>query len=229
VDTWQILLVVGVVVVGGIAMLNRRAHRMRKGNLDAQLAQHGWSRVAEDSTLCDRWHGPPFGQGTDRRATNVISGGYRGRAVLAFDYAFSGRFQEGTVRETYAVYAVDLPARLPDLALAPEGIRGRMRTAMGRGDVRVGDDAFDRTFRIDCADPNHAAAILHPEVRRKVLEAGKRSYRFENGALLTWELGSIDAYALDPKRLERQFDLLVSLVDAVPDQVWRGYGGRAQT
>src|SRR5215467_1948625 len=106
-QSWQVvLIVVGVVVVGGVAVLSRRANRLRAGNIEAQLSRHGWSRRQEDPALTTRWHGAPFGQGRDHQASNVISGGYRGHRVLAFDYSFLTRFQEGESRETYAVYAV---------------------------------------------------------------------------------------------------------------------------
>jgi len=226
-ETWQlVLVVVGVVVVGGIAVLARRAQGMRHDNVEAQVTRHGWSRVAEAPDLVDRWRGAPFGKGSARSASNVISGSYRGRPILAFDYAYDDRFQEGTVREVHSVYAVTLPAPLPDLELTREGVGGLVRSALGMGDLRVGDEEFDRSFRIASADPDFASAVLHPDFRRRLDEASNRCYRFENGALLSWETGPLDAYALDPKRLEGQFDLLVGLVELVPAHVWQTYGQR---
>jgi hypothetical protein len=221
VQWWQVVLVVGVVLVGGFVLSGaRKAARMRRSNIEALLSKHGWSRVPEDPTLVDRWRGEPFGQGANPRATNVISGTYRGHGVLAFDYSYERRSPSGgVVRDVYAIFAVRLPRALPHVELTPEGLADRGRRLIGRGDVTVGDEEFDQAFRIRCDDARGAAALLQPELRRRLLEAGKRSYRFTGDTLLTWEFGPVDKYALNATWVEQAFDVLVGLGEAVPPDV----------
>lgn len=220
---WQLVLVI--VFVGGIALLTRRANRLRQSNIEALVSKHRLNRAPEDSTLVERWHGEPFGHGTNRRATNVISGAYHGHAVLAFDYSYDRRSPSGgVVRDVYSVFAVQLPRALPHVELTPEGLADRARRLIGRDDVAVGDEEFDKAFRIRCADARDAAALLQPELRRRLLRAGKRSYRFTGDTLLTWEFGPVDQYALNATRVEQVFDVLVSLVEAVPPDAYRASG-----
>lgn len=194
---------------------------MRRRNVEALLSKHGWSRVPEDPTLVDRWRGAPFGQGTNPRATNVISGAYRGHAVLAFDYSYERRHPAGgTVRDVYAVFVVRLPRAVPSLELTPQGLADRGQRLLGQADVTVGDEEFDRAFRIRCHDAG-AAALLRPELRRRLLQGGRRPYRFVGDAVLTWELGPIDKYALNATWIEQVFDVLVDLAGSLPPDVDR--------
>lgn len=154
--------------------------------------------MPEDPTLVDRWRGEPFGQGANPRATNVISGAYRGHRVLAFDYSYERRAPSGgVVRDVYAVFAVRLPRALPHVELTPEELVDRGRRLLQHADVTVGDEVFDKAFRVRCDDARAAAALLQPELRRRLREAGTRSYRFTGDTLVTWELGPVDKYALN--------------------------------
>ena len=58
----------------------------------SELAQFaasvGWQYIARDDQLAFQWQRPPFNQGYDHRANDVLRGTFVGRQVVAFDYSY---------------------------------------------------------------------------------------------------------------------------------------------
>ena len=85
----EVLVVPGLVLLAGggayVAHVLERGHRRAY----AALARaQGWAYAPEDGRLAHAFGGQPFGQGQRRRATDVLTGAFRGRAVAAFTYSF---------------------------------------------------------------------------------------------------------------------------------------------
>ncbi len=225
-ETWQIVVpAVGAVLVPALVMLQRRANRMKEASVGAVLTAQGWTRTDGDPSLVQRWGGEPFGEGEHQRVSNVFHGNQRGHQFVAFDYRYlmwSGRMHR---EHLFAVFAVDLPAALPDLQLSPEGLGDRLRAAAGQPDLSTGDVEFDERYHVACPDSRYARQVLTPELRRRLVDApGRRSFRIEGRTLLMWEFGTLETYLFDAHRLVALVDLVARLVDALPEDVLRTYG-----
>ncbi len=64
---------------------------------------------------------------------------------------------------TCAVVQVD--GRLPSVVIGREGFWSRVARAIGLDDVEVGDEGFDRVFKVRAPDPGSARDLLQPDLR----------------------------------------------------------------
>lgn len=189
---WQIaLIVLGAALAVLIAFGMWKDSGARRKNTADELARHGWTRTESDPSLLTRWPGEPFNLGREYQATNVITGDYRGRAVVAFDLTFVARFgnQEHAIHQ-YSVYAISTgrPAGEPLEAQAKQLAALTTDQDLGKRLTAIGEK--NRTFRL------------------------------VNGDLLTWDLTPLEAFAAQPGHLESRFALLVDVSERIPPDTW---------
>ena len=205
----------------------RRARR-RHAAITGSAAAAGWTYTPRDRRLARRWPGPPFGRGTNRRCTNVLTGRLDGAPAVAFDYSYDTHATDpfgvvSTTRRAYVVCAVALPAPLPSLAVVP---RGRLSGAdrLLRAPVEVESEAFNRRFRIRCADPRLASTVLVPRTVEMLLHCPTLAWRVVGATLLCWEPGRLEVEEL-PDRLAT----LAAIRSGIPGFAWddaEGAGAR---
>jgi len=82
-----------ILAIIGAAVYGRFAAKTRRGAIRSVAATMGFSYVAEDPAVLDRFAalGAPFDLGFDRRATNVLVGSWDGRPAIAWDYSYKTR------------------------------------------------------------------------------------------------------------------------------------------
>jgi hypothetical protein len=100
--------------------------------------------------------------------------------------------------------------------------RSARRELAGRGggqlampEFVVGDPSFDRRYHVYAANLQLAADLLGPQVLRLIGSWPDFTWRIEGTRLVTWGPGS-----LKPHWIETNLNMLVSLVEAVPEHVW---------
>jgi hypothetical protein len=82
-----------------------------------------------------------------------------------------------TRRRREGLHGIDLvledqdPSLWPELTLRRETVGDKVRAAFGAGDLRTGDDAFDRAFRVEAKDAGWALRVLDPPARAALLAA----------------------------------------------------------
>lgn len=215
-------LLAAALVVGGIY-----AERRRQAALRAWAAATGWTFHGADATLVGRWHGTPFGVGSARKATEVLSGPVGGRHAVSFKYQYTTGSGKNRTRHTRHVVAVFLPRLLPVLELTPDGVGAKIVKAFGGQDIRFESEAFNRTWRVTSEDPRFAHDVINPRTmeRLMLLDVAGTCIRFAGDAVLTWSTGRPAVEQIIPRAA-----ILDGLVDAIPAYVWedRGYyaGGR---
>ncbi len=217
------LLLVGIVALGAVVgLVGRARHRSRASELQAWAASHGWGYVERDAALGERFLGEPFGRGYARTGVHVLTGEHRGHRVLAFEYRFrepSGTLGQSrrTIGYRYPAVAVPTPAPRPVLQVGREHPGTRILSAIGLDDWQLGDEAFDRAFRVRMADAAFARDVLHPLMVQWLLADGRSlPFRFERADLVCWQRGG-----LRPERALGMADYLVDVLDRVPQGGWR--------
>ena len=167
------------------------AEKARRDRLAGFASGIGWAYTARDDAIPDRWPGGLFGQGHGRRATNVMTGTFDGRELVAFDYAFRTterpqyqgdvRVLRQVTRRVYVV-AVRLDRPYPEIEVLIRTGRPEARPESDDGPWSDEQD-FDRRFVVQSADAT-ADAVLVPEFRRALLRSPALGWRVTAGTLL---------------------------------------------
>jgi hypothetical protein len=180
----------------------------------------GWAWVARDDGWAQRFTGSPFGEGDDRKACNVLTGAFRNRPMVAFDYSYETHSTDSeghttTQTHRFAICALAMPAPLPTFELVPEGLLGRVGTMLGMQDIELESEDFNRRFRVRCEDPKLAYDVLPPRTMEALLRRPALHLRLSGTDALCWESG-----AHSPSELLARLDTLSTLLDGVPNYVW---------
>ena len=221
-------LVIVLIVVGIIQAKKRReAFGLLAG-------QRGWTYVERDDQWVDVFDGAPFGQGHNRKATNVLSGQYDGRPFIAFDYVYytteTSTDSEGhtTTHEeshNFGIVGLDLVAELgdhpfPSLCVSPEGVFGRIIGRLTNRDIELESEDFNRAFTVTCPNRKFASDVLHPRMMEFLLAHPDSAFRFDRSWVLSVEAGQADLQQVVPR-----LSVIDAVLDNVPEFVWREVRG----
>src|SRR6185436_5032183 len=96
-------------------------------------------------------------QGSNRYAYNILSGNYRGHAVLAFDYHYETHSTDSkgnrrTDHHRFSFFILPLERTFPELTIAPEGIFSKFAQALGYDDIDFESHEFSRKFCVRSID-----------------------------------------------------------------------------
>lgn len=208
-----------------LAVVAYKRNQARLQAIQSLCLSMSWQfRASDPFNLPDRWPGTPFDVGHDRRAKNVVTGEVKGRPMVAFDYTYKteSRDSEGrtsTTTHAYAVYALGMPCALPELQLAPEGVFGRLGTALGMQDIELESEDFNRKYRVRCPVPKVATDVLTPRTMELLLHVPTMRLRFAGSDVLCWEGGCVNA-----AEIVNRTTVMANILDGVPAFVWKDYG-----
>ena len=198
-------------------------HQRREQAAQAWAASVGWTYLGADPALATRWSGAPFGEGTRRWTTEVVTGPFRGRPAVSFGYRYTSPTpgESGESTTTFHVLATRMPVALPTVELTPDGAGARIAKSLGGEDHDTESDAFNRTWRVEAADPRFAHAVVHPRLMERLMwpDARGMHLRIEGADILSRRPGMPDM-STATSRLE----VLAAVVDAIPPFVWQEHG-----
>jgi len=206
---------VTVLLSAGIA-----ANVRRRRALAAMAAVNRWELAKNDRQLPGTFGGRPFTAGHGRVARIVLRGEHNGHAILVIDYEYKTAGSDGDDTHRYwAACVVDLPAPLPALEVVARSTRRSLQTGAGilagAPEFIRGDPAFDQRYQVTATNYQLAADLLDPKVLRLIAGWPDFSWRIEGNRLLTWGKGTVK-----PHWVQTSLNMLVALVDTIPDQVW---------
>lgn len=150
----------------------------RRGRIRA-LAQRlglGWE---VDDTLGGEIEAIPFAlfrRASIVRASDVLVRGAAGARTLLCRLDL--RASSSSASDPWVAAIVQLPRQLPAVVIEREGFMDRLGHTLGQHDVEVGDEEFDRRFRLggDAAD---VRSIVGPALRQRLLEDLPHDGHFE--------------------------------------------------
>ena len=109
---------------------------------------------------------------------------------------------------------VELPRPLPSLIVGREGFWSRIARAIGIDDVEIGDETFDRFFKVKSQDPPAARALLQQDLRFWLLSLDPR-WSFETaGNYVLAFAGRLPLYQLSFAE-----QAVIGFVNRLPDDV----------
>lgn len=241
-----------VIVIGGVLLIavpivwflvwNRRGYDRTQADVMARLeheaGRRGWRYELRNDAYChfyndadlrmrssvvDQLFSPrdPFDLPPKAvEAHQIVSGVHRGHPFLAA--LFKVRYS-GPGGQELAVWVRTPSAGPPLQALKRVRLESRVNQAIGRGDLRVGDRAFDDLYEVSTGDLDFAHAVLVPEVTRFLTTDPRQFWGF---TVIGGNLDVVDRVVehRDPARLVAALDLRCDLLELIPREAW-GKGG----
>jgi len=215
-----VLLALSFFVVPALGVVAFILQRRRVRTLAAWAALNGWEYRASAPQLTECWQGRPFGVGTSRRATEVLSGTWQGRPATSFLYRYTEKSGDNRQTHSFHVLTLTLPAFLPTLELTPEGLGTRLAKVIGGQDLQFESEDFNQAWRVTSRMPRFASDVVHPRLMERLLRPGSRTnLRIEGTEILTWSAGTTD---LD--LIASRLGLLDAVVRSIPRFVWLEHG-----
>ena len=148
-----VLVVLGLVVTLGLFVAGFWVQKKRHERFRAWALRNGWTYAQSERALVDISRGQPFGQGSSRRAIEVLRGTYDSRSALSFTYQWTtGSGKNRTTHHAHVV-GLALPTFLPTVEVTPEGIGARLAKLVGAQDVQFESEAFNRAYRVAATGP----------------------------------------------------------------------------
>lgn len=174
----------------------------------------GWRRVDDPRALARRFDIFPFGAGLGGTVVNALEGPHRFHDCATFTYAVGQ-----PAPQFYQVTLVELGVKVPGFQLLPEDFLAGLSKLVGGQDIKVGDAAFDKRWRIIATDPEYVREVFSPELRARLddRELHGMPLAISDGAILTWQAG-----AQGIRRISRKLDVLIGVAEAVPDWAIKG-------
>lgn len=219
-----VFVVLGLAIVCTLVYFKWRSEQKRRSLLVEWAAANQWTFAARDDSWCGRWQGDPFGNGSNRRARNVLTGQWKGHPFASFDYSYethtsNGQGGQQTETHYYAVSCVTLPTYLPRLQVTPENLLSRLGNALGLSDIELESEDFNRAFRVHANDPKFASDVLTARTMQMLLTRPRFSWRIEGSDILCWNQGE-----QHPAEVTARVATMLDVVAGIPSFVWHDNG-----
>ena len=205
-----------VAVAGAIAARKRREAMVA---LAGRLGLH--FSPAKDRGIATRYKFlDKLRSGSNRYAFNVLSGTYRERDVMAFDYHYEthstdskGRRQ--THHHYFSFFILHLPASFPELVIGREGFFSKIAQAFGYDDIDFESHEFSRKFCVRSPNKKFAYDICNARMMEYLLANDDLSIEIENDSLAIFF-----GRRLSPEQIEPNLNRLVELRSLMPSYLF---------
>ena len=144
--------------------------------------------AGENRAIADRFSFlKELAQGSNRYATNVLSGNYQQNEILAFDYHYETYTHDknGTHTEHhwFSFFILMLPACFPELTIRREGFFTKIAEVFGYGDINFESAEFSKAFNVRSPDKKFAYDVCNAQMMEYLLAHRYLSIEIENTAL----------------------------------------------
>lgn len=175
---------IGVMVIGCIYSII--AARKRREGLFALAQRLNLNFDAgQDFGIADRFSFlKQLAQGSNRYATNVLSGNYQQNEILAFDYHYETYSESKNGRQThhhwFSFFILTLPASFPDLTIRRENFFLKVAEVFGYQDIKFESAEFSKTFCVRSPDKKFAYDVCNAKMMEYLLANRDLSIEIEN-------------------------------------------------
>lgn len=158
--------------------------------------------------------------GSNRYASNRLSGSHRGHSVEVFDYHYEtystdSKGRRSTQHHHFAYFVLHLPRRFPELTITREGVLSKLAQAFGYDDIDFESAEFSRKYCVRSKDKKLAYDICHARMMDYLLLNDDLNLELDEHCLATFHSGHLDA-----ARAVRDLDRLVEIRNLIPGYVW---------
>ncbi|MHB1157617.1 MAG: hypothetical protein ACYC26_12375 [Phycisphaerales bacterium] len=155
----------------------------------------------------------------DRYAYNLITGHFRGRDLIAFDYHYETTSTDSKGRRSTTSHHFSGVIIRPDIPLKPLHIRAehlfdKLAGFFGYEDINFESAEFSRKFHVAGPDRKWAYDVLHARTMEFLLSRSRHDIQFDVNHIMIWS-GSI--WELDD--MTEAIDTVCGVLDALPPYV----------
>jgi hypothetical protein len=208
VDVWPVLIAVVfalfVVLVVVMMVVSVRRERRRREALRQWATQHGWTYTERPATEWGRRL-----PGRSRRGVSLaLSGVVNGYPVSVADYSYTETSTSTTGTDStrsssttyhFVVVVVRLPRPGPTIEVRQRHGLGKLgRRIFGDPATALGNEAFDRAFRIITKDPATARQMVGPLLAGEHVAGRVPPWSLHGAELLTYQRGRLSEPAHIP-------------------------------
>jgi hypothetical protein len=200
---------------------NRQAKK-RQAYTRAFAHSRGWVYHDQVNGLVHRWSGTPFGSGSGRRATEVLTGDFHGMQAISFRYQYTVSNGKSSSTYHFHVAALHLPVALPWLRLSPEGFGSSVSKFFGGQDIQFESQDFNDAWRVQASPPpQYVYDFIHPRMMERLMapDARRQAISVEGADIYVFTTGQRRLETIDP-----QLNLLYGIVDLIPRHLWQKAG-----
>lgn len=176
--------------------------------------------AAKDRALADQYGFlNKLARGSNRYASNVISGEYEGHKVLAFDYHYethstNSKGQRQTQHHHFSVFILTLPVLFPEITITREGFLSKIAQAFGYDDIDFESHEFSKKFCVRSKDKKFAYDICHTRMMQYLLKNDDLNIEIDG-----LSLAFLFDRTLKPERIHPNLVRLVLARQLIPDYV----------
>lgn len=215
-----IFFVIATIVVA-IAIASFLAERKRQAALALAASGLGLSfRPERDYELAKQFQWlDALAQGSNRFASNVMSGSWQSHDALIFDYHYQITTHNGKTTQTshhhLAVFALTLPQAFPEVRILPEDFGSKIAQALGWEDIDFESAEFSKKFVVRSPERKLAYDICNPRMMEFLLGHTDLRIEIEGPMLATWSAGR-----LRPEAIEYSLGRIASIRRLMPNYLF---------
>jgi hypothetical protein len=143
-------------------------------------------------------------EGSNRYATNVLSGNYRQNEILAFDYHYTTGSGKNRQDHNLSFFILVMPGgQFPQITIRPEGFFDRVAETLGFQDIKFESAEFSKAFCVRSPDKKFAYDVCNAKMMEYLLANRDLSVEIENQviALVFNARISVEQFEKDLQRL----------------------------
>lgn len=127
-------------------------------------------------------------QGSNRYATNVLSGNYRQHEIFGFDYHYEtystdSKGNRTTEHHWFSFFILTLPIVFPELTIRREGFFTKIAEVFGYQDINFESGEFSKTFNVRSPDKKFAYDVCNAQMMEYLLANRDLSIEIENNVI----------------------------------------------
>ena len=226
-DMFPVIIVFGILLVVGVAILGALQARKRRDALAAWAAEQGLNFAPADMRgLDDRF--PAFDclqTGDNRYAYNIARGLWHQRSALTFDYHYETHSTDSkghrtTHHHAFSAIIVGSSVPLKPLLIRPEGFFDRVKSFFGFEDINFESAEFSRKFYVQSPDRKWAYDVLHQRAMEFLLVSPVFSLKFDTQCVMAWR-----GATFKPEEFTQALTLVRGLLEQFPGYVVKEHTG----
>ena len=157
-----------------------------------------------------------FTQGSDRYATNVLSGNYQQNKILAFDYHDTTGSGKNSQEHNLSFFILIMQGGIfPQMTIRREGFFDRVAETLGFQDIKFESAEFSKAFCVRSPDKKFAYDVCNAKMMEYLLANRDLSVEIENEVVALAFNGRIAV-----EQFERDLQRLIEIRSRLPEYLF---------